>query len=385
MYIYILFSIIILLPLLASYKNKSKALQVSFVLLFFPLAFQYEVCHDWAVNVQRWIMANVSNSYGDLQIRDSEPLYLMLLHLFKPVGFFGFLIFSAAIQLWVFYKLIKRYVDPEYYWVSLFILLVYGFNFALYYINSNRQTYSMLLTVFAVWMLFEYRSKLYRNAYLKRLLFVFILVSAHSIHTAAYAAIGLIVIYFFVVRNKHLNIKWLLIICNVLFISRFFVDMSQYQQVLQTFWVDNGSAEDFSNYFNDLEEYGKGRIFSLWQQIPYFIAMNLMLIGYNKVNMQGHFFILCSVFSIVLNGFLVATLQRSMQYYSVFIWIALPMVLPHINKRCKQYRLQSGRNVMFAYLIAYALFQFQQNVNPEAQYYDGWYNYTSIFEATEWM
>ena len=134
-------------------ENKRIALFISFVLLFIPWGLQFQATQDWDVNLLRWDFVNVNAKVGlDGEDRELEPLYTLILKLCKPLSFYGFLMLSGLVELSVIFLFIKKYVSPSYYWVAIFILMI-KVNYGLLFINSNRQTLSVICVMVAVYFM----------------------------------------------------------------------------------------------------------------------------------------------------------------------------------------------------------------------------------------
>lgn len=108
--------------------TKFGGLEMAFITLTVFLSIRYGFGNDYdgyLMNFHNY----ASFSYGltdfekwaSLQAR-GEYGFVVLNKLFEPVGFFGFIIFLSAFSLYAIYRLIKKYVSPDYYWFSVFIL-----------------------------------------------------------------------------------------------------------------------------------------------------------------------------------------------------------------------------------------------------------------------
>ena len=65
-----------------------------------------------------------------------------------------------------------------------------------------------------------------------------------NIHSSAYVAFTIIPIYFISKYVKNVNVLYVLIISNILFFSRYIIDITQYQQLF-AMQLENSSVDGF--------------------------------------------------------------------------------------------------------------------------------------------
>ena len=132
--------VFVLLAYLAQYKGQAYLLKVSFVLIFLFLALRYDYGNDYRSYLDEFVRLT---SYSSLDYTDEtehfEKGWLFLYFLFKPFGFFALVAVLAAFNCFIYYRLIKKYVLPNYYWLAVFIY-VFNVGFMLTQLSSMRQT-----------------------------------------------------------------------------------------------------------------------------------------------------------------------------------------------------------------------------------------------------
>ena len=366
-------------------KNKTTALSLSFLFLFIPWGLQYEMTQDWDVNMLRWTFVNVKASVGlDGETRELEPFYTFILKACKPLTFYGFLMLSGFVELFVIFLFIRKYVSPRYYWVSIFILMM-KVDFGLLIINSNRQSLSIVFIMIGVYLLLDVKDDLKAKSFksfIHLLLSALAFILAPQIHGSAYIGYFLIPIFFLVLFTKKFNRIFLLIICNALFFSRFIYDVTKYQYEMS---ILVGSMEmqamDFSGYLEGLENNVMKSYYMLFIE---WSIINLLILFYHKLSFEHRFFGMAWIVSCLFGGFLIETLARITLYLSIFILFVAPQVFELINKKF------SMRNIYVAtyytFMIVFLGHTFIKNVTvqQEGYYYYRWSHFQTLFEAPEW-
>lgn len=161
-----------------SKKKKSYGLELAFILLGAFMAFRYGYGNDYFNYQMLYDSYNSSgvglfdyNRYADM--KSKEFGWIFLCKLFKPLGYFGFLIFIAAIDNFIVYRFVKKYVNSSYYWLAVF---VYTFNPNLYLIGCA----SMLRQWLAACVFLLAFQFLYERKWMKYFSIVFIASLFHS-------------------------------------------------------------------------------------------------------------------------------------------------------------------------------------------------------------
>lgn len=378
--IFIIILVAILLPLIS--KNKSLGLLGSMFILFIPFGLQYEVANDWPGNLERWelITRFLSKDIFDDHGRKLEGVYVYFVKLFKGGGFFGWLILSAIFELSIIYIIAKRYVPRQYYWLLVFILML-RINYGLLFINSNRQSLAVFTTVIASLILCKDNLKFLslKFKYINIIPATILLTVAMNIHTSAVVAFGFIPIYLIAKNIKDIK-QWIIIALNLIFISRFFFDASVLQDTVLMYMDLYGIQDSFDSYIRLMDS--KIIKFSIFEQIIYMMIMNAALFMYKKFTLPSRYFALCTVLSILMNGFLYGNLGRICQYYYIYLIVLVPIIvstLPETNfKIIKKYS-----KPIYTIIIMYVVYSFMRDIHHE--YYINWTNFKTILSAPEWI
>ena len=372
---YIIIFLSIVIPLLSN--NKKVGLRISFLLLFIIWGLQYEMVNDWPMNLSRWNSVN----HQETIYRDVEPLLAYLMSLAKPLTFFGWLMVCAVFELGTIYYFTRKFVIPKYYWLVIFVLML-RIDYGLLLINSNRQTISVILSMYAVLVLLK--SEKYKFLRIKDIsilgliLAVLILYACTQIHTAAIMSFLIIPIYLFVKLVKSPNIRVLLFICNILFISKFFIDMTFLEPYLSTF-LNESNKEGFDSYLTLLDT--SNMTYSIIEQPIYLFIMNFIIFNYKVMPTNIRFFSTLYVVGLLLNGYMVGNLSRSSQYLYIYLIFVIPALIVLCNKKNDNFiRL---KKIVYFILIVYSIYSFQKSINHD--YYSKWKNFKTVFNASKWI
>lgn len=382
---YFLLIIAIGLPLVVPQRYKYVALIGSMLVLFIPWGLQYEMVHDWDVNLERWMMVNVENRLEYESGRVIEPLYAYLMTLFFPrLGFFTWLMVCAVIELGLIFYFIRKFAIPSMYWVVLFVLMLTP-NYGLLYINSNRQMLSVVLTMLAVLLLIRNFEGTLKTNFITAVCYViaavFIIYGATQIHTGASAAYLLPLVYLYVKHRENPK-KWLAFsICNALFFARFFMNP---ESIIESslLLVDDFELETFDSY---LEEFSSSseRSFSMIGQPLYWIIMNLSIWFYEELDKPHKLFAICGIIGIIGDGFVINTLSRILCYFNIY----MILLVPRLVECCEEHKTMSNLLFMrafFSILVVYDIFLFYK-CQTESLYYSNWVHFQTIFSAPHWM
>jgi hypothetical protein len=140
--------IVVFFAYLARNKGHEYFLKVSFLFIFLFLALRYDYGNDYQVYLQGFLEVNryVSIDYFDKSWY-YEPGWLFLYRLFNHVGFFALVAVLAAFNCFVYYRFIKKYVTPDYYWFAVFL---YVFDCGLMLTHSSAMRQSLAIDLFLI-------------------------------------------------------------------------------------------------------------------------------------------------------------------------------------------------------------------------------------------
>ncbi len=147
--------IVVLFAYLARYRRTKFGLKVSFFLIFLFLALRYDYGNDYPGYLKHFLVINqyawIDYFGKSLQF---EPGWTFLCRLFEPLGFFAMTAVLALFNCVVYYRFIKKYVPPAYYWFAVF-LYVFTPGFMLIHSSAMRQSVAITLFIFSIDYLYK--------------------------------------------------------------------------------------------------------------------------------------------------------------------------------------------------------------------------------------
>lgn len=152
----VLNSVVVFLAFFARFKNWDFLLKISFGLLFVFLALRYDYGNDYNAYLKDFMKLSF-NSFAEFDKANFEPGWTLLCYLFRPLGVKGFFAMTAVLAFFncvVYYRFIKRYVPPAYYWLAVF-LYVFSPGFMLTHASAMRQSVAISLFLISVDYLYK--------------------------------------------------------------------------------------------------------------------------------------------------------------------------------------------------------------------------------------
>lgn len=186
--IIILNILVVLLAYFARYKNTRFLFEWAFFTIFLFTALRFEFGTDYSGYYK---LFNTISFFSGINFIDYnqfrfEPGWLILNYIFKPIGFFGFIVVLSAFICYTYYSLIKKYVDPKYYWMAIFIY-VFSSDIMWIQFSAIRQALSIAIFIHSVKFLNEKR---------KPVVFIAMNLFGGLFHSSAYFMIPLVVFSF---------------------------------------------------------------------------------------------------------------------------------------------------------------------------------------------
>ena len=134
----------------ARHKRTEFFLKVSFGLIFLFLALRYNYGNDYSAYLKGFLEVNRVETidYFD-KYWHFDPGWIFLCRIFGPFGFFAMMAVLALFNCFVYYRFIRKYVPPAYYWFAVFF---YVFNpyFMLVHSSAMRQSLAISLFIFSI-------------------------------------------------------------------------------------------------------------------------------------------------------------------------------------------------------------------------------------------
>lgn len=362
----VLVFLIIVLPLVFPQKHKDKAILLSFLLLFIPFGLQYEMTRDWPVYVNRWLQA--TKGYAG-QERELEFVYSLIMQLCEPLTYFGYLMVCAVFNLWIFHKYLKRYVPMEWAWLTFAIFLL-RMNFAMTYIDTNRQTLAITFTMLGLYMIINPpKQKKNINALygISGLLFL----AAINIHTSAVIALPIL---FFPLLCRYLNSRYLWLFIPI-YIGSFIMDFNAISNVVGSYMATDESLSSFSQYAEEISVRDK----SLVEQGIYGVLLFLLVHLFDRFKSNEKPLLLAVIVFISFQGYAMYTMLRALFFYQVYSIYIIPLLFAMLISS-KKSKLACVFLVLF---IAYSVFSFQRDIKNSNM--DNWKDFKTVFQAPVWM
>lgn len=140
---------------LAKYRNTHWGLKVSFSLIFLFLALRYNFGNDYKPYLNAFIEISQNNRIDIFDLKNQfEPGWIFINWVFRPFGFFAMTAVLALMNCLIYYRIIKKFVPLNYYWLAIFIY-VFSPGFLLIHASAMRQSLAILLFLFSIDYLFR--------------------------------------------------------------------------------------------------------------------------------------------------------------------------------------------------------------------------------------
>jgi transmembrane protein EpsG len=301
-------SIVVLFASFAKSKNNDYWLKLSFILIFLFLAIRYDYGNDY----MGYLDGYLDIEYFNFNLKNKyEPAWQILCILFKPVGFFVMIAALAAFNSIVYYRFIKKYVPPVYYWLAVFL---YVFNPYFMLVHSSAMRQSVAISIFI--LSFDY---LYRKEAIRYIITIFIASMFHQ------SAIMLILIYFISIYKFNITkIKIILLV----FVYAFTFFLVQYISP----FIDYIIREYFPRY----EVYDIPYTLSTGLGFIYYIIVMLIIMYYMQYELQEKellFKLVIISYFIIPFQFNIELISRFSMYLTPFLIVVIPLIYYKIKKR----------------------------------------------------
>lgn len=329
---------VVILAFLARYNNVRYLFEFAFFIIFIFTAFRFNYGTDYA-NYHE-IFNTISNYTSIHQIHSklflAEPAWLILNYIFKPIGFFGFIIVLSAFLCYTFYSLIKKYVDPKYYWMAVFI---YVFSVDLMWIQFSaiRQALSIAIFIHSVKYLNEKRHPL---------VFITMNLFGGLFHSSAYLMVPLVVFSFKRIKKSKLTG---LIIWAVFWFLLFWGEMYLSQIKDLTILL---SGDRYTSRFTHERDFSPTLIGSIaWGTL---LSIVIYYARYQKENKKNLFYLTSLHSMVYVIGPLIWLAARMGYYFAPFSIVAYPLIMQHEKNKI----LKTGIFTIFTIYLLYRLTNF---------------------------
>lgn len=329
-------AIVVYYAILAKSKKSDYWLKLSFVFVFMFLALRYQYGNDYMA----YFYAFSDIHYYDAKSR-YEPGWQILCLLFKPLGFFAMTAFLAAFNCIIYYRFIKNYVPPVYYWVAVFI---YVFNPYFMLVHSSAMRQSIAIAIFLFSVDYIYKKDIIRYS--------LCIIFASLFHASAIILLPLYLI--FIIDWKITRIRAVLIFVS--FIA-FLFNANNLAPYVNRFIETN--FEKYSVY-QDASELGSGI------GLLYYIAVLVIILIYAKKQYENKdilFKLSIASYYVIPLGFIVALMSRVGMYLQPVMMAVIPIILINIQDKKLRFLFLSSYLLMTLYSF---YFFFQSDVWRDA-------------------
>lgn len=351
--------IAVFLAYLARFKQIKWGLEVAFILLTIFISLRYDWGNDYSGYLQKFQLTTSYSSF-DSEIFNIEPGWIFLNYISKPIGFFGFTILLTIFEYYVLYRLIKKYVPKNWYWLAVFI---FTFNCSLMVVTSSMMRQFLAMSIFIITI--EY---IISKRWLISILLILLASLFHS------SALILLPFSFFGYLNISLTkLKPYIWFCVYLFLYFFAVDLfGKYFNML----IELEQFKDYEVYVGEKNvalSTGAGVIINM---ILYFAMLTHQQYQVNRVKVL---FILFA-FSVFFNLFAdIAPLTGRLGFYfSILSIVCYPLMFKEIKNIIL-------RNAVLGIYILLLLKTFFDFFSFGSIWHKDFYNYQSIFSASGWL
>lgn len=354
---FVISTVCILITLLQ--KNYKYALETSFILLTFFFAIRFDFGSDYPQYLIHFDLANQGTIKDALDTERFEDGWVLLCRLCYPIGFFGMVIVLAFFENYVVYRMIKRYVPPKWYWLSLFCYL-FPTSLCLTGLSMMRQFLAMCVCLIA-----------FDVAVRKKIFFALLLVLiAAQFHTSAY--ICLPICFIGLLKDCRLSEAISIGLLLALFIISIFA-VTFFGGYLTSF-VRGSVFDVYESRFEQGQE-------SVWGVSTFFnyYLFALILLMQRKQDKLNRFFVLIFLLFFVIDAF--KPMAPLIDRVGLYFYILFIICMPNAIIKMKDKSLQTTTIMLLLLFGVYGYFSFITS--------PGWGNtfleYKTIFSVANWM
>ncbi len=348
--------ICILLNLIASNQKSDWGLKLSFVMVFLFLGLRYNFGNDYEAYMEIFnrVKENPDIAFDQKMYIFYEPGWMILNWVFKSVGFFGMTMTIAFFYSIIVYKLIKKNIPYQYYWLAVFFV-VFNPGFLLVQSTAMRQMVAILIFLLSI-----------NYIYNKRILaFIICILFAATFH---YSSLTLLIFAPFLFDNRRVSLLYGTTLFSVyLFLFLFGSLMATYFGQLVSIF-----SERYESY-SDKGTANSGLGFLFYSSL-FILTLNLDKLQDKRIAL---FFKLAIVYFMLMPFTLIVEMtSRIGMYFSP----AVVIVYPFIFKKLKSNISKSFFLPIIMIFTMYQFFQFFYSVT----YKDYFMEYHTFFSAPKW-
>ena len=147
MYVVLISSVIACLLAYSQRYNYKKALLFAFLLICFISCIRCDYGNDYQ-NYYNIYQNIISQPFSLSAIfEESEPGWILLCYLTKPIGYFGLIAVLSIFQIVVYYRFICKYVPIREQWLAV---LLYLFNPTIWLLQLSMMSQGLAISIFLI-------------------------------------------------------------------------------------------------------------------------------------------------------------------------------------------------------------------------------------------
>lgn len=353
--ILLLSSLAVFISFFARFKQTKHALELSFLIIFLFTALRYNYGTDYLSYFNIFEEAIEYSSIFSIEFDNfnSEPFWIIICYLFKPIGFYGMIMVITAFFCYTYYSLIVKYVPQKYFWLAVFIY-VFFYNIMLIQFSAIRQGLSIAIFINSLKYLVDNK---------KPTKYIFSILIAGFIHSSAFFML-VFVIFFIPKVQKSKSIGYFILLS--FFILLLFGQLI-YNYIPQFLIVFTGDR--YIGWFeSDIDSMTTIQGSILWTVLIFIVII------YSRFQSDTIkiLFYLCSIFFLVYPLTVLAFLSDRMGYYFAPLCI---VVFPYILTTEKN---KIRRALLLGFFLIFVLYNFFKFFTLD-YVIEGYSNYQTIF------
>ena len=332
---------------LFDYKRASGGLKCAFVLITVFLGMRYMYGSDYpsylslfkqynSDGIPIWDIKGMLNSdvYGEIG-------WQILNKLFGPIGYFGLLFALSVFENTVIYRLIKRNVPSQWYWISIIVYLLNTRLFLIGACSMERQWLSVCVFVIATKFIEQ-----------KKLIpYILLVLLAASFHTSALILLPFYIIGY--VKSFSFKIVHLVIIIALLYIWNQVVPIVLEPLFSGALFEESDVFSEYLRYSGRESRIGQYSIIGIITDIflSYFFPF-LGLLFYSQMNRTNQLFFLLYITALFIRPVanIIPMVSRMDYYFIIFSICQIPLLLSILSRKRKIWAILSTLMLFAIYI-----------------------------------
>jgi len=355
---------------LSRYEKAKYGFECAFILLACFLAIRY----DWGNDYKGYLFGfHEINSYNlnlldwstlKAYSRNGELGWAFLNVLFKPFGFFSMIIALTVFEQYVLYRFIKKHVSREWYWLALF-LYIFSSHYML--IGASMMRQYLVMTLYLIAIEYIYNKKL--------LYFIAIILLGFTVHSSALILLPTYFLRYIIDVKINKSVFLVLVLLYIIWsfsAPYFFSDIFSRVLNLEVFKEYNRYVPDKLTESYIQKSARLGIIFNYLLVITYLYKLSVQSTKIKFLFILGFIGILIYPLQAIAPLF-----GRIGYYFGLLTIVCYPNLIKSVKKKLYRNLLLVG--LVLVNIKGFFTFFYSQ------LWYEHFYLYKTIFEASYWM